>query len=369
MPLITLEAIWSKATALLQGENSISPAPGADRLAHVVLSYRSDTPHLVRPKGKGQYICDERCPQWVSAKICSHTVAVSALNGVLEEFLAWYRSSGTIPNVTSLAMAGMPSNRGCKKGQSSHSRKGARKKNVPPDTIIALPPGLHHQPASHHLVPACMSNPLASSPTMHSSSQSSLRQQAQAMFSPSIVMPPSNTCGVTPLGQQQVSPVIPSTQEQLRPTPPPLIFVGQSNNYSSPTMNVPGGAASAMSTPASQSSSAVPPNTNPFYLKFISGNIRMCQGCHSTLRPGGVIPNPPYNLTVARAEKRPYRNSGGVLVMPARETTSHYHCSVQCIRSCDPNFVPGSLRIPTDIYSQLNPVHREYLRGAFGLGV
>jgi len=182
-------------------------------------------------------------------------------------------------------------------------------------------------------------------------------------------MPPSNTCGVTPLGKQQVSPVIPSTQEQLRPMPPPLIFVGQSNNYSSPTMNVPGGAASAMPTPASQSSSAVPPNTNPFYLKFISGNIRMCQGCHSTLRPGGVIPNPPYNLTVARAEKRPYRNSGGVLVMPARETTSHYHCSVQCIWSCDPNFVPGSLRIQTDIYSQLNPVHREYLRGAFGLGV
>jgi len=106
-----------------------------------------------------------------------------------------------------------------------------------------------------------MSNPVASSPTMHSSSQSSLGQQAQAMLSPSIVMPPSNTCGVTPLGQQQVSPVIPSTQEQLRPTPPPLIFVGQSNNYSSPTMNVPCGAASAMPTPASQSSSAVPPTT------------------------------------------------------------------------------------------------------------
>ena len=30
MPLITLEAVWSKATALLQREKSISPAPGAD---------------------------------------------------------------------------------------------------------------------------------------------------------------------------------------------------------------------------------------------------------------------------------------------------------------------------------------------------
>lgn len=30
VPLITLEAIWSKATALLQGDNTLSPAPGAD---------------------------------------------------------------------------------------------------------------------------------------------------------------------------------------------------------------------------------------------------------------------------------------------------------------------------------------------------
>lgn len=30
VPLITLEAIWSKATALLQGGNTISPCPGAD---------------------------------------------------------------------------------------------------------------------------------------------------------------------------------------------------------------------------------------------------------------------------------------------------------------------------------------------------
>lgn len=85
IPLITLEAIWSKATALLQGENSISPAPGTDRRAHVVLSFSGDTPHLVRPKCNGQYVCDDKCPQWVSAKICSHTVAVAALNGSLGE--------------------------------------------------------------------------------------------------------------------------------------------------------------------------------------------------------------------------------------------------------------------------------------------
>ena len=46
-------------------------------------------------------------PQWVSAKISSHTVAVAALNASLEEFLQWYKSSATTPNVTKLAMIGM----------------------------------------------------------------------------------------------------------------------------------------------------------------------------------------------------------------------------------------------------------------------
>ncbi len=182
----------------------------------------------------------------------------------------------------------------------------------------------------------------------------------------SITMPPST------LGQQQpisITPSIPNTQQQVQvPNPPPLIFVGQSNNYSSPTVNVPCGAG-ATPTPMCHSSSISLPNTNPFHVRFISGNIRMCQGCHSSLRPGGVIPNPPYNLTVARAEMRPYRNSGGVVVTPRRESTSHYHCCVQCIQSCDPNFVPGSLQIPMDIYSQLNAVHREYLCGTFGLSI
>ena len=173
-----------------------------------------------------------------------------------------------------------------------------------------------------------------------------------------------------PFGQQPIGmpPLIPCTQEHFQPNPPPLIFVGQSNSCYSQAVNVPCSVA-ATSTPRSQSSSILPPNTNPFYLKFISGSIRMCQGCRSSLRPGGSIPNPSYDLTVARAERHPYQNSSGVLVMPSKESTSHYHCCVQCIQSCNPNFVPGSLRIPADIYSQLNSVHREYLCGAFGLSV
>ena len=59
-----------------------------------------------------------------------------------------------------------------------------------------------------------------------------------------------------------------------------------------------------------------PSNPNPFYPKFITGNIRICQGCRQSLRTSsGAIPDPPYNLVVARSEKRPYRDSPGELVL------------------------------------------------------
>ena len=131
-----------------------------------------------------------------------------------------------------------------------------------------------------------------------------------------------------------------------------LIFVGQSNNYNT-------------GTPIQ-----MPFNYNPFYLKFITGNIRICQGCRKSLRAAdGTIPSPPYNIAIARAERRTYRDTGGNLVTPKKETVCHYHVRVDCIRSVHCYFVPGELRIPSDIHSQLLYIHREYLSGQFGLSV
>lgn len=99
-----------------------------------MISYHSDTPHIVRPKGSGQYSCDANCAQWVSSKICSHTVAVAHLNGSLEEFLSWYVSCAPQPNITSLAMTGMPPGRGKKKNQMQRSRK--KVCSAPPDATV-----------------------------------------------------------------------------------------------------------------------------------------------------------------------------------------------------------------------------------------
>ena len=295
IPLITLQGIWSKAQSLLQGENMITNAPGSEPRARVVISFRSDTPHIVKPKGNGQYVCDANCPQWVSSKICSHTVAVAEINNSLRHFLDWYVAYAVQPNLTTLSMSGMPSGRGKKKNQIRSQRKG-KQRAASPDTFVA----------------------------------SSVTQVAQ---SPSPAM--------SALVSTQLSPFSSPLS--------PLIFIRQPSPVQSSTGIL---------------------NTNPFYLKFITGNIRICQGCKQSLRTmEGNIPTPPYNLTVARKERRTFRDASGTLVTPQREAAAHYHCHVVCRKAVDPAFVPQNLRIPVDILSQLLPIHREYLSGTFGLSI
>ena len=103
--------------------------------------------------------------------------------------------------------------------------------------------------------------------------------------------------------------------------------------------------------------SYLPPNTNPFYVRLIEGNIRMCQGCKTSLRnANGSIPLPPYDLAVARYERRCYRDKTGELQTPQREQAVHYHIKVPCIKnSCD-DFVPSSLTLPVDIWPKLRVV-------------
>ena len=84
-----------------------------------------------------------------------------------------------------------------------------------------------------------------------------------------------------------------------------------------------------------------PTNPNLFYLKLITGNIRMCQGCRGSLRcADSTIPDPPYNLCIARAEQRPYRDPSGNLVTPTAYKPSHYHVALTYIRAVEPSFLP-----------------------------
>ena len=105
-------------------------------------------------------------------------------------------------------------------------------------------------------------------------------------------------------------------------------------------------------------------NTNPFFLRVIEGNIRMCQGCRTSLRNiDGSIPLAPYDFAIARFERRSFRDKNGEI----HEQTVHYHLKLACAMAVHPDFVPSRLLIPSDVLGKLNTTHLEYLRLVFGL--
>lgn len=60
----------------------------------------------------------------------------------------------------------------------------------------------------------------------------------------------------------------------------------------------------------------------------------MCQGCRGSLRTAdGPVPVAPFDIAIARAERRSFRDSSGNLITPTCESVSHYHCRPVCVGS------------------------------------
>ena len=304
LPLVTLHGMWEKATKLLAMDNCITAAPGDDKRARMVSSFSSKTPHFVSSRTKSQYVCDSACVQWNSSKICSHTLAVAETNGELKDFLQWYSTSRVSPNITNLAMEGLPKGRAGQKG--GRAKRKRTRSDAKPEHLVTI------------------------------------AQCTTSECGPSGVNIGAST------SQVNYNVLLPSTGAVRGP--PPLISVP----VTPPTLSTP--------------IVADPPNVNPFYLKFIKGNIRVCQGCRGSLKTtDGDVPSPPYDLAVARAEQRPFRDSSGNLITPKRPTVYHYHCKVECIKAVEPHFVPSSVRIPEDVCPKLCTAHIQHLTNQFHL--
>ena len=155
------------------------------------------------------------------------------------------------------------------------------------------------------------------------------------------------------------------------PGPPPLISVSGPSTLpatpsSDPTFGHP--PSSVLPPPLVSGNSSRVPNVNPFYCKFLGVNIRVCRGCHGSLRTADSgIPPPPFDLVIARAERCTFRNTSGELITRRCETVCHYHCKVECIRAVEPGYVCSSLHIPLDIRQKLNSVHIQHLQQSFNV--
>ncbi len=134
-----LQGIWEKAGKLLSQERGLQRAASSDPNAWSVMSLSSSVPHFVTSKEDGQFLCDAQCPQWVSAKICSHTVALAERSGKLAAFLHWYMyiSTNQDTNITRLGMLNMPKGRGQKGGVPK--RKRSRTKATEPEVVVSRP--------------------------------------------------------------------------------------------------------------------------------------------------------------------------------------------------------------------------------------
>ena len=80
---------------------------------------------------------------------------------------------------------------------------------------------------------------------------------------------------------------------------------------------------------------SLPHNRNPFILKFVIGNIRICQSCRSSLREvNGTVHFPPYDLCVLRLERRPYwHEASKSWCSPAKESNAHYCAKLSCLQA------------------------------------
>ena len=356
LPQATLNSIWAKALEYVTSSTDVVPAPGGDSKAKMVSSRSNNSPHYVRALTSGQYVCDSSCLQWKSSQICAHTVAVSESNSDLQSFLDWYIASKQQPNYTSLATHGLPAGRGRKGGVPKRQRSKAQ-----PRTQVTV-----RRPAT------CFGRFDDVNYNRAPPSASCLSQSVSQTSSVSDIGVRSSCLPQSPLqanaGPSRLQSPLPESH---------LTAVSYSNTQSASHLTSVGSSAPVLtqnqtitihpSYPGpSQSNQSL--STNPFFLRFVQGNIRVCQGCRSSLRTvDGCVPKAPFDLAVARFERRSFRDKNGELHTPAREQAVHYHLKPSCIQVVAPNFVLSNVLIPADVRPLLTSVHKEYLRLMFSV--
>ena len=103
------------------------------------------------------------------------------------------------------------------------------------------------------------------------------------------------------------------------------------------------------------------PSNNPFVLKLKNNHIKVCQSCR--LNYEGE--NNTLDLLVSRAERRMISNLSTGTQFLGKETNSHYHLKVSCIKAADPNFQGPELVVPQPIKEQLTTCQKAYLSICF----
>ena len=100
-------------------------------------------------------------------------------------------------------------------------------------------------------------------------------------------------------------------------------------------------------------------------LQFCSPLVRNCFGCSQSLKPGGNISQPPFNLVVVTQMNRFFTSPQNGEIM-SRKGNVYFHPQLSCIRMKQPCFVPDMVQLPPALAPHLLPVHITYLQ-QFGM--
>ena len=329
LPNVAIDGIAKKAAEILQTEGAIASAPGQPAEARMVISRSGKRPHLVIPKKMGGMACDDDCPMYKSAKLCSHTVAAAEYNRQLDQFVASYGKVKKTPNLTKLAMAEMPKGRG-RKGTRARAK---RKPSLPVQSRVELNPST---PGGLNRVSLPPSVSLTVAP----------------VYQPSVSAPISVVASPQASGSYQFpGPFTPPFPGSFMPPPPHTPF---GSTYTSPYSSV----------PASYGMDATSGGAYPFRVCMIAGNISVCNGCKGRYKKVG----PPHDICLQHEEWRTFTPHGSTTPQ-TRFGNVYYHCSVACVTAVWPCFIPSSILVPFEVQSRLLLEHKTWLYVTFGVSV
>ena len=320
-----VDAIWYKAAELVHAEGYITKIPGDhEGKGRMVASSSSSVPHMVTSgkKSNFNFICDKKCPRYGAYGFCSHTVAVAEVNGCLGKFIEQLKKSKQKPNLSSLAYHGLPTGAGEKGGKAKPKRRRLSvqtKSALPRRDRLSLVSTTQYHPRAHPQM-----SPVTTTITV-------------PPVTPTIAVPP-----VTPT--IAVPPVTPTIAV------PPV----------TPTIAVP------LVTPTLtviQPSQLQSPANQPYYLKCLTNQIKVCAGC----RLGYSNRNPPYDICVVHRESRNILNPLTKQNMNV-PVNVHYHATIQCIMIKDQAFEPTKVVIPDSLKQKFSAqMYRALLLQEFGI--
>ena len=372
IPILCLRQMWSKAMGLLR-EGNVVKAPCTTLTARMVASLTSKKPHFVSPKDGtcALFQCDD-CPAFLQRHMCSHTIAAAEDNNMLHEYLECYAkfiktpkgSHSVTPNLTQLSMSNLPHGSAGRKGAKAPKKKAIKGKGVIPDEQrkddIAT--------STHTVVTEYEKGHGATLPAdIDINNINGTRSQTTSANGSS--WPPYAGCSyMTSTWNWDPFMHMPCSSGYYQP-PTDLPYSsfyhhsGLQAEHSLQEASISSSQACMQSS--STSSTACATTSNPFYIRFLNGRIKVCAGCkgpHMKNADGGLL-KPPHDICIAHKETITFLNPRTKLES-SKEGNCYYHVNKACLIKKHPQFSAAQLVCPDDII--LEDSHKMLLRDAIG---